>query len=615
MNKKLIGTVATLMSLGTFVPVSFASTFNSSAHGQFKSSIVLDGEVLSSPYGIAASDGSTTTTFMPLYYLDKALAKAGFSASWDGQTHTLALTSLQDNIDFSSIPVGTGNTSITVNGKLVKKINVIVEKDPAGGKKAVPTTYAPIYYLEQLLKTIGVQSDWDGSLHKWIAVSPKVLTTGTLGPDTGTQTVNSDVYVKGDGVTLQNLSVNGSIYLDPGANGSAYLNHVTVSGKIVILSGADHSIHFDNVTANNVVYHSSSPVDTEVNNSTLGTITITNSTGSNKVTVNVSSGTVGNVVDSTSAPVVLQGQGYQVVTADANSNVEISGKVDTLNINSPSVTVSVDSNASVSNVTVGSVANGTSITDNGTIGSLTNNSSSSVSVGGTGSVTTSAGTVNNTTTGSTGTNGATPPTTGGGSVSSGGGGRSISPDPQVQMANDLNNIHSSLNSSGLSAVTNAANLAGQSSSWSAVNNLTVTNSNATQVIKDIVELTSYGGLGTTFDGTSNVAQTLKDIQTVYPTMTASDLHSFFLSFENAAINQYATTLLGNDNTAKQTAFADSLKSAVQANQSFKGLLGTVGLSVDTVANTWVTENNTIDPNHAALTALINAVLSNSGDIQ
>lgn len=49
------------------------------------------------------------------------------------------------------------------------------------------------------------------------------------------------VYVKGNNITLSNLTVKGTVFVDPGKTGSATLDGVT-AGNIVILSGAPHSV-------------------------------------------------------------------------------------------------------------------------------------------------------------------------------------------------------------------------------------------------------------------------------------------------------------------------------------------------------------------------------------
>jgi hypothetical protein len=151
---------ALVIALTTSIPTALASTSSQ----WFKMSLQVNGSTLSSPYGIAESDGSTTTTYIPMYYVDQALIKVGYQVSWDGSTKTWALTTTKTGLDFSSIATGSGNTSITVNGTLIKQLNSIVQADPQDG---VSTTYIPIYYVSPLIKALGINATWNGVSHTW----------------------------------------------------------------------------------------------------------------------------------------------------------------------------------------------------------------------------------------------------------------------------------------------------------------------------------------------------------------------------------------------------------------------------------------------------------------
>lgn len=161
MKRTLTGLAAASVILGTAIPVSFAASTSSQ---WFTMSIQINGSTLSKPYGIAESDGSTTTTYIPLYYVNQALSKIGYQSSWNGSKHTWSLTSSQKGLDFSSMVVGTGNTSIMVNGTLVKQMNSIVNLDPSGGTS---TTYVPIYYVSPIIQALGISAVWNGTTHTW----------------------------------------------------------------------------------------------------------------------------------------------------------------------------------------------------------------------------------------------------------------------------------------------------------------------------------------------------------------------------------------------------------------------------------------------------------------
>lgn len=159
---KLIGITGALCVLSTFPLTAQADT---QVHQEFQSTISVDNTVESKPIAVTATDGSTLTTYMPIWYVDEALKAAGYMASWNGNEHTWSLTRTVPANYYAKLSVGTGNTDITVNGKLVKKVNTIVIKDPAGGAHAQDTTYMPIYYINQLFKSVGIFFGWDG--HDW----------------------------------------------------------------------------------------------------------------------------------------------------------------------------------------------------------------------------------------------------------------------------------------------------------------------------------------------------------------------------------------------------------------------------------------------------------------
>lgn len=68
-------------------------------------------------------------------------------------------------------------------------------------------------------------------------------TAGTFGPATGTETINKSVVVKADGVTLQNITINGNLTIaESVGQGTVTLNNVTVTGETYIKGGGPDSI-------------------------------------------------------------------------------------------------------------------------------------------------------------------------------------------------------------------------------------------------------------------------------------------------------------------------------------------------------------------------------------
>ncbi|SFU66014.1 SwmB domain-containing protein [Alicyclobacillus macrosporangiidus] len=166
MKRALTGIAAASMVLGAFAPATFAAT---GANGwkytvAHQLPIVVNGQVLSNPFELVANDSGNQTAYFPVYYFNQALNSIGYTATWDGSTHTWAITAPDVDASSISIPggVGTGNTTITVNGTVVKKINTYAAKDPAGGASAGYTTYFPAYYINEVFSSLGAKVSFSG---------------------------------------------------------------------------------------------------------------------------------------------------------------------------------------------------------------------------------------------------------------------------------------------------------------------------------------------------------------------------------------------------------------------------------------------------------------------
>ncbi|GMA63517.1 hypothetical protein NZD89_27055 [Alicyclobacillus fastidiosus] len=182
MKRALTGIAAAAVVLGSVSPMAFAATTTSGLTKAGQLPIVVNGSVLSNPYEMTGKDSGNTTGFFPVYYFEQALAKIGYTATWDGTTHTFAITANGVTPAAVAGGVGTGNTTVTVNGTVVKKFNTQVAKDPAGGAKAQATTYMPVYYINNVLTALGVNGSFSGQTGLKIVGSTNG--TGSIGPIT-----------------------------------------------------------------------------------------------------------------------------------------------------------------------------------------------------------------------------------------------------------------------------------------------------------------------------------------------------------------------------------------------------------------------------------------------
>lgn len=157
--KSLFGVTSSLVVASTFVPSALANT---QVSAEFRTAISVDGHILSNPMAVVAKDGTTLTTYMPIWYIDQALKAAGYQAAWNPSSQTLSLQSTVAGNSYTQVALGTGHAQIDVNGVPIKKFNDIVVKDPVGGAQAQNTVYVPIYYLNQVLQSVEDSCTWNG---------------------------------------------------------------------------------------------------------------------------------------------------------------------------------------------------------------------------------------------------------------------------------------------------------------------------------------------------------------------------------------------------------------------------------------------------------------------
>ncbi len=79
-------------------------------------------------------------------------------------------------------------------------------------------------------------------------IAPTNITSaGTYGPATGTQTIQGDVTISSQGVTLRNVIVTGKLILEEAiGEGDVHLQGVNVQGETVVKGGGKNSVYFTN---------------------------------------------------------------------------------------------------------------------------------------------------------------------------------------------------------------------------------------------------------------------------------------------------------------------------------------------------------------------------------
>ncbi|WP_258112158.1 hypothetical protein [Alicyclobacillus sp. SP_1] len=129
-----------------------------------------------------------STSWLPVYYLDEAMQKAGFTAAWDGTTGTWSLTvpstyGMPPDVSNPPSSQATNRTkmAIALNGTVVAYAPRLVAPDPYSG---VETTYVPIYYVTQVMKRVGITPTWNGldwDFQTTLTITPYISSSTPVG--------------------------------------------------------------------------------------------------------------------------------------------------------------------------------------------------------------------------------------------------------------------------------------------------------------------------------------------------------------------------------------------------------------------------------------------------
>jgi mRNA-degrading endonuclease RelE of RelBE toxin-antitoxin system len=384
--------IAVMLVLGTSMSPAYAATKHKDT---FSTAKIVMGNVSVTTRGFVALDWKIPTTYLPLDALKKVLQANGYSVKWNASKARLDIQAPEGvSVDLKRLKPGYGSAGIYLNGTLVQRFNPRIAKDPISGAS---TIYIPIWYFQQVLKHVGLNSSWLN--HVWSikpgSSYPIVLTSNKTYGSLSKQTkLKENLIVLGTNVIVQNVKVQGSVYLNPGPTGDVVLNNVTVTGRIVVESGATASIHLNNVQAPALDVVSSTPVHIVTEGNTSIQHTDIAPADKESVILDQAGGSFGSVVIEAPHSVTLSGnRPFDDVQVQASSTVNVAGssQISSLTVAASNVKISISSNASVSDLTVKS-GQGITVQNNGTVGTLNNQSSSgSVQVGGSGTVTKTQG--------------------------------------------------------------------------------------------------------------------------------------------------------------------------------------------------------------------------------
>ncbi|WDL98526.1 Ig domain-containing protein [Alicyclobacillus sp. ALC3] len=113
------------------------------------------------------------TTYMPIWYVQNVLQLAGVTAVWNGNLNRWDLTVNTSSGAFAGVTphliFSNHGTPVYVNGVLVLHAPTVAHRDMSDG---VMTTYMPIWYVQQVLQSLGITTTWNG--HVWNFMLPGV---------------------------------------------------------------------------------------------------------------------------------------------------------------------------------------------------------------------------------------------------------------------------------------------------------------------------------------------------------------------------------------------------------------------------------------------------------
>ncbi len=139
---------------------------------------------------------------------------------------------------------------LLVNGKKLQMDVAAEIKDLGNGGGR---TMLPIAFIARALEVGYEWNEADRSV-KFFGYNKTFEAQGTYGPDIGSETIEGNVIIKADGITLQNTIIKGNLTIsEEVGDGDVTLNNITVQGNTYIRGGGEDSIHINGGRYANVV--------------------------------------------------------------------------------------------------------------------------------------------------------------------------------------------------------------------------------------------------------------------------------------------------------------------------------------------------------------------------
>ncbi|MEN1761311.1 stalk domain-containing protein [Anoxynatronum sibiricum] len=179
-------------------------------------------------------------TMVPVRYVAAAL---GAHVSWNEASQQVTVNHGDDTIVMTI-----GSHQLMKNGQQAMVMDAVPVIVPPG------RTMIPVSRVAEVL---GVPFSWDEASRTayFMPHTQKDDTTarvfdqpGVFGPEEGTETLQGNVLITADGVTLQNYVITGDLTIDEGVGeGDVSLENVEIQGDVHVYGGGENSILFNNV--------------------------------------------------------------------------------------------------------------------------------------------------------------------------------------------------------------------------------------------------------------------------------------------------------------------------------------------------------------------------------
>jgi hypothetical protein len=228
---KIAISAISLLMLGTItVPQVQASSFS-----MVKKQIYDNNQLFSAPGGFVARDPASNepTTYLPIWYIQQLLQKLfGIQQTWDGHNWKLTIPASFTVSTFPFVQPSQDSSKrvVYVNNKPFECPSAIVTTDLSSGQ---PTTYFPMWYIEQVLHLIGIQDSWDGT--NWRMSNPaSAQTSGSA--DGSSSTSNADNSSSASATGTSNASGNSNT-----STSSNTMGTLNASGSTGAASATDNA--------------------------------------------------------------------------------------------------------------------------------------------------------------------------------------------------------------------------------------------------------------------------------------------------------------------------------------------------------------------------------------